>query len=62
MQYSNQTASCAGEVVAQFKYTLLLMPNGQMRITQGPAFDPELYESQYKIEDAEILVMTVTEC
>ena len=46
----------AGEFVAQFKYTLLLMPNGQMRITQGPAFDPESYESQYKIEDPEILV------
>jgi hypothetical protein len=49
-----------GEFVTQFKYTLLLMPNSQMRITQGPALDIEAYESQYKIEDAEIQVCLLT--
>jgi curved DNA binding protein len=39
-----------GELVAQFKFTLLLMPNGPMKIT-GLQFDESLYESQYKIED-----------
>merc|ERR1719233_808490 len=44
-----------GEVVAQFKFTVLLMPSGPLRITGGPAFEPELYSSDKKIEDQEIL-------
>ncbi|VDM01421.1 unnamed protein product [Schistocephalus solidus] len=41
------------EFVAQFKFTVLLMPNGPMRIT-GLPFDPTLYKSDYKIKDAEL--------
>merc|ERR1711881_172620 len=39
-----------GEYVAQFKYTLLLMPNGPLRITTG-AWDPETLQSEYSIKD-----------
>jgi len=42
----------AGEVVAQFKFTVLLMPSGLHKIT-GLPFDPDLYESEHKIEDEE---------
>ena len=42
-----------GEFVAQFKYTLLLMPSGQMKIT-GLPIDLDLYESEYKIVDSDI--------
>ncbi|XP_046860353.1 proliferation-associated protein 2G4-like [Xenia sp. Carnegie-2017] len=43
-----------GEYVAQFKFTVLLMPNGPIRITQGPAFDLETVESEYSITDESI--------
>lgn len=44
-----------GEYVAQMKATILLMPNGLLRVTGLPNFDPKsLYESEYKIEDAKI--------
>ena len=43
------------EFVAQFKYTLLLMPNGPMRIT-GMPFDPNLYQTEHSIEDEELKV------
>ncbi|XP_064464227.1 proliferation-associated protein 2G4-like [Ornithodoros turicata] len=39
-----------GEVVAQFKYTVLLMPSGSHRITCGP-LDLDIFESEYKVED-----------
>merc|ERR1712137_686441 len=42
------------EIVAQFKFTTLLMPNGPLRIT-GLPFDVAQYESDKKIEDEEIL-------
>ncbi|KAG6923420.1 proliferation-associated 2G4, partial [Chelydra serpentina] len=42
-----------GEFVAQFKFTVLLMPNGPMRITCGP-FEPELYKSEFEVQDAEL--------
>lgn len=42
-----------GETVAQFKFTVLLMPNGPHRIT-GLPFEEELYKSDHTIEDAEI--------
>lgn len=44
-----------GEIVAQFKFTVLLMPSGPLRITGGPAFDPEMFKSDKKIEDEQIL-------
>jgi len=42
------------EIVAQFKFTTLLMPNGPLRIT-GLPFDVAECESDKKIEDEEIL-------
>jgi len=42
-----------GEFVAEFKFTLLLMPSGQMKIT-GLPIDLDLYESEYKILDSDI--------
>lgn len=48
-----------GEFVAQFKFTVLLMPNGPLRITQGP-FDPEMFASEYSIEDEKIKAILTT--
>jgi len=42
-----------GEFVAQFKFTVLLMPNGPLRITSGP-WDAELVNSEYDIEDEDL--------
>jgi len=42
------------EIVAQFKFTILLLPNGVHRIT-GLPFDASLYESEHKIQDEGIL-------
>ncbi|XP_002163189.3 proliferation-associated protein 2G4 isoform X2 [Hydra vulgaris] len=42
-----------GEYVAQFKFTVLLMPNGPLRITHG-TWDPELVQSEYSIKDEEL--------
>ena len=46
-----------GEFVAQFKFTLLLMPNGPIRITQGPAFDMDIVESENSVQDEDIKTM-----
>merc|ERR1719300_731401 len=45
-----------GTFVAQFKFTVLLMPNGPMKIT-GLPFDESLYKSEKKVEDGEILTL-----
>ncbi|XP_068123725.1 proliferation-associated protein 2G4 isoform X2 [Hyperolius riggenbachi] len=42
-----------GEYVAQFKFTVLLMPNGPMRITSGP-FEPDVYKSDLEVQDTEL--------
>ncbi|EPQ14145.1 Proliferation-associated protein 2G4 [Myotis brandtii] len=42
-----------GEFVAQFKFTVLLMPSGPMRITSGP-FEPDLYKSDKEVQDVEL--------
>ncbi|XP_042372915.1 proliferation-associated protein 2G4-like, partial [Plectropomus leopardus] len=42
-----------GEVVAQFKFTVLLMANGPLRITNS-LFEPELYKSEHEVEDPEL--------
>ncbi|GFT09780.1 proliferation-associated protein 2G4 [Nephila pilipes] len=39
-----------GEFVAQFKFTVLLMPSGSHKITSGP-IDLEMYETTMDIED-----------
>uniref|UniRef100_A0A069DYU4 Putative metallopeptidase n=1 Tax=Panstrongylus megistus TaxID=65343 RepID=A0A069DYU4_9HEMI len=41
------------EVVVQFKFTVLLMPNGPHRIT-GLPFENELFKSEFSIDDPEI--------
>lgn len=41
-----------GEFVAQFKATVILMPNGPLKIT-GLPFDLDLYKSEFKIDDEE---------
>lgn len=46
---------CSGEFVAQFKFTVLLMANGPLRITNS-LFEPELYKSEHEVEDAELKV------
>eukprot|EP00088_Acartia_fossae_P021784 TRINITY_DN2312_c0_g1_i1.p1 TRINITY_DN2312_c0_g1~~TRINITY_DN2312_c0_g1_i1.p1 ORF type:complete len:393 (-),score=89.73 TRINITY_DN2312_c0_g1_i1:303-1481(-) len=42
-----------GEYVAQFKFTVLLLPNGPHKIT-GLQFDDSLYKSEHSIQDTEI--------
>ncbi|KAK6308423.1 proliferation-associated protein 2G4-like [Coregonus clupeaformis] len=42
-----------GEFVAQFKFTVLLMANGPLRITTG-LYEPELYKSEHEVEDADL--------
>lgn len=49
------SAVCAGEFVAQFKFTVLLMANGPLRITNS-LFEPELYKSEHEVEDPELKV------
>lgn len=44
-----------GELVAQFKFTVLLMPTRSHKITGLPNFDIGAYKTQYKIEDESIL-------
>lgn len=41
--------------MAQFKYTVLLMPNGLMKIT-GTPLDLKAYESEHSIQDEELKV------
>merc|ERR1711860_387824 len=48
-----------GEYVAQYKFTVLLMPNGPHKIT-GLPFDEALYKSEHSLEDAEILKLLKT--
>merc|ERR1712113_593634 len=45
-----------GSFVAQFKFTVLLMPNGPMKIT-GLPFDEALFKSEKKVEDNEIVTL-----
>merc|ERR1712200_233607 len=42
-----------GEYVAQFKFTVLLMPNGPMKIT-GLPFESSTFKSEHSITDVEI--------
>jgi len=48
-----------GEVVAQFKFTVLLMPSGLHKIT-GLPFDVELFQSEFMVEDEEIKKLLAT--
>ncbi|XP_071443458.1 proliferation-associated protein 2G4 [Hetaerina americana] len=49
----------SGEYVAQFKFTVLLMPNGTHKIT-GLPFDIEFYESECSVEDPELKQLLYT--
>jgi hypothetical protein len=53
--FSFCNSNVSGELVAHFKFTVLLMPNGPHRIT-GFDFKPELFDSEFSVEDAEIKV------
>ncbi|PWA28706.1 hypothetical protein CCH79_00014876 [Gambusia affinis] len=41
------------EFVAQFKFTVLLMANGPLRITSS-LFEPDVYQSEHEVEDPEL--------
>lgn len=41
--------------MAQFKFTVMLMANGPLRITSGP-FEPEHYKSEHEVQDPELKV------
>lgn len=43
----------SGELVAHFKFTVLLMPNGPHKIT-GLAFDVDAFESEHAINDPQV--------
>ena len=45
--------STVDEIVAQFKFTVLLMPNGPQKIT-GLSFDPTAFQSENSITDEEV--------
>ena len=47
--------TCLGESVAQFKFTVLLMPNGPHKIT-GLPFEADLYKTDKSIEDLDLQV------
>ena len=47
-----------GEHVAQFKFTVLLMPNGPHKIT-GLPFEEELFSSEHSVKDADIQVLEI---
>ncbi|KAF9357191.1 Proliferation-associated protein 2G4 [Mortierella sp. NVP85] len=49
-----------GEFVAQFLFTVCLIPSGPLRITNSP-IDLEIIQSEKKIEDEEILKLLATE-
>ena len=46
-------------MVAQFKFTVLLMPNGPQKIT-GIAFDPSTCQSEHSITDEDIKKLLTT--
>ncbi|OTF78385.1 hypothetical protein BLA29_011802 [Euroglyphus maynei] len=43
------------ELIAQFKFTVLLMPSGSHKITGLSTFDPSICESEYSIDKDESL-------
>uniref|UniRef100_A0A2R9AT77 Peptidase M24 domain-containing protein n=1 Tax=Pan paniscus TaxID=9597 RepID=A0A2R9AT77_PANPA len=53
LQLFNVLYEKKGESVDQFKFTVLLMPNGSMLITSGP-FEPDLHRSEIEVQDPEL--------
>ncbi|KAK6182626.1 hypothetical protein SNE40_010268 [Patella caerulea] len=60
MQPFNVLYEKEGELVAQFKFTVVLMPNGTVQATELP-FDPTLYESEHSIQDEELKTILATD-
>lgn len=48
------------EYVAQFKYTVLILPQG-LQIVTGYAFDPTCYESEHSVQDEEMKKLLATD-
>uniref|UniRef100_A0A182MGI6 Peptidase M24 domain-containing protein n=1 Tax=Anopheles culicifacies TaxID=139723 RepID=A0A182MGI6_9DIPT len=48
------------EYVAQFKYTVLIMPNG-LKVVTGHPFDESCYESEHSVQDEEMKKLLATE-
>lgn len=46
----------AGEIVVQFKFTVMVLPSGPSKIT-GLPFDESLFESEHSISDPDLKVM-----
>lgn len=45
----------AGEIVVQFKFTVMVLPSGPSKIT-GLPFDESLFESEHSISDPDLKV------
>jgi len=50
-----------GEFVAQFKYTMIMMPNGPLKLT-GLPFDSNLYKTDKSVQDEELKVCFCINC
>lgn len=44
-----------GEIVVQFKFTVMVFPSGPSRIT-GLPFDESMFESEHSIQDPDLKV------
>lgn len=58
--YSFDCLFFPGEIVAQFKYTVLLMPSG-INLVTGLPFDASQYESEHNILDEEMKNLVLSE-
>lgn len=59
MQPYNVLYEREGDYVAQFKFTLILMPNGPLKLT-GLPFERDLYETEYSIDDEQLKNLLAT--
>ena len=55
----NVTYEKEGEYVAQFRFTVLLMPNGPLQITAG-SFNPEVFKSDRSLQSEELKKLLTT--
>ena len=51
--------TCPGEFVAQYKQTVILMPNGPLKIT-GLPIEEDLYKSELSVTNPESVVSVAT--
>lgn len=59
MQPYNVLYEKEGEYVAQFKFTIILMPNGPLKIT-SPPFENSIYQSEYSVTDEKLKALLAT--